>query len=85
MDHNVFLNSSGFLKIYGENPLDRTRIHSENYHLTQKICADAYEEEGEEDKNKKKNYDKNYFVSYIMKNPQILEDLDFDEYARHLA
>lgn len=84
MKKNIFINCCGFIKIFGKNSLDRTRIHYENYNLTQKICQDAHEED-DDDKMKKKNYDSNYHVNYIMKNPQILEELDFEQYALHLS
>lgn len=39
MEKNVYVNCSGFLIIYSkDHPLDKTRIHPDNYNLTYKIC-----------------------------------------------
>lgn len=40
MDDKVFEQSAGFLRIFGNNPLDKTNIHPEDYEIVNKILSD---------------------------------------------
>lgn len=40
MDDKIFEQSVGFLRIFGNNPLDKTNIHPEDYEIVNKILSD---------------------------------------------
>ena len=40
MDDKIFEQSAGFLRIFGNNPLDKTNIHPEDYEIVNKILSD---------------------------------------------
>ena len=40
IDDKVFEQSAGFLRIFGDNPLDKTNIHPEDYEIVNKILND---------------------------------------------
>ena len=40
MDDIIFEQSAGFLRIFGNNPLDKTNIHPEDYEIVNKILSD---------------------------------------------
>ena len=40
MDDKIFAQSAGFLRIFGNNPLDKTNIHPEDYEIVNKILSD---------------------------------------------
>ncbi len=40
MDEKIFEQSAGFLRVFGDNPLDKTNIHPEDYELVSKILSD---------------------------------------------
>jgi len=78
---NVFINCCGFIRIRdGVQPLDATRIHNENFSLAKKISQDALEDDPDVDLTK----DDSLFKT-IMKKPQKLQDLDLEDYSKHLA
>ncbi|PJF17373.1 hypothetical protein PSACC_02866 [Paramicrosporidium saccamoebae] len=71
----VCFNCASFLRISGDEPLDRTRVHPENYPLARKMAADAMELALEDDERA---------VHAVMQHPTRLDDLLLDEYAKEL-
>jgi transcription elongation factor SPT6 len=89
----IFLNAVGFLRIAHEpeskpsknrhtldeveDPLDNTRIHSEDYDLARKMATDALELDEEDVHDKHPSYA--YVVSLIMQDPG--NERKLDEFA----
>eukprot|EP01080_Neovahlkampfia_damariscottae_P003928 gene3928-7138_t len=84
LTENIYKNVAGFLKINYDSQeviLDSTRIHPESYTLALKIATDALDDEQEEEEEEEDNI----LVQKIMKNSNLLDDLDLDAYAEELA
>jgi transcription elongation factor SPT6 len=79
----VFMNCAGFIRIipppgvsHAEfDILDNTRIHPENYRYAIKIATDALDAEDE---------DEDAAIDAIMKQPELLDELDLVAYAEEL-
>lgn len=85
----VFTNCIGFLKISEEvlgneeeggvriyDRLDITRIHPDYYQIAVKISKEAFEDHS--------GNERVDFVRRVMENPKHLNELDLDDYAKHL-
>eukprot|EP00162_Nutomonas_longa_P015441 comp22315_c0_seq2/m.53500 comp22315_c0_seq2/g.53500 ORF comp22315_c0_seq2/g.53500 comp22315_c0_seq2/m.53500 type:complete len:1617 (-) comp22315_c0_seq2:26-4876(-) len=76
----VFRNCAGFLRIMdGENVLDSTRVHPENYDMAYQMAIDALEID-QIHQSRMNNY-----VVDAMKNPRKLDALDLEAHARESA
>eukprot|EP00871_Galdieria_phlegrea_P000262 jgi/Galph1/1236/GphlegSOOS_G6048.1 len=64
------------------NPLERTRIHPENYGIAMKIAEEALRGENEDKKAIESDMVK--VICEVMKKPHLLEELDLEAYADHL-
>lgn len=76
LDHRVYENASGFIKIpYEEresDPLDSTRIHPESYELAKVIARSVFSDIHIRDES---------LIQEVMLRPQKMQELDLEKYA----
>ncbi|KAG0613972.1 hypothetical protein M758_6G142000 [Ceratodon purpureus] len=92
MDGKVFTNSAGFIRVRGigqtssdirqSEPLDDTRIHPEWYQMAKNLAEAAIEKEARRNNEVVDDDVLQMAAEHVMKNPNVLDSVDIEEYAQ---